>query len=400
MEIATGRGTCMNDQIFMPMHQGFTSAIVTSSAANQIMVADKPFTHTYRTYVKVREQGNLTLKFWHNNSIDSTWDQGQVTRASEAGGAWTIEACYVADGGVTPNGEVVQGSSVQVTFEGKTAKDVSAGEEFCSDEVSLHLPEHHYLAFTWTISVKSDGRVFPYNVEGMLVSGYDGAGNLAHEESSKGFTISENRLVFPSYLGYQKKVDKQVVFLGDSITQGVRTKQDGYEYWVARIAEAWGSRVGVWNIGSGWGRAYDAATNGSWLHKAKQAEELMICLGVNDIDIGQRSAVQVLKDLNSIVYEVKAHNPSTVIIMFTVPTFNFKEDRELVWRDVNEQIRSHAPVGVDYVFDIAKVLSQPAPHDNLLKLEYMSNEFDPHPNGVAGKDIADAFLKWYAENVK
>lgn len=381
------------------MHQGFTSAIVTSSAANQIMVSDQPFTHTYRTYVKPREYGNLKLKFWHNNSIDSTWDVGQVTRASEPGGEWTIESCYIADGGLQPDGTVVVGSSVPFTFNGETTKQVIAGEKFCSDEAIIQLPEDHYLAFTWTISTKNGGRAFSYNVEGMLVTGYDGAGHLASEESAVGFKISENMLVFPSFLGYEKEVDKQVVFLGDSITQGVRTKQDAYEYWAARIAEAWGSRIGVWNIGSGWGRAYDVATNGAWLDKAKQAEELIICLGVNDIDIGQRSAEQLLKDLTYIVSEVKAHNSDTNIIMFTVPTFNFREEREPVWREVNKQILQNPPVGVDYVFDIAKILSQPAPHDNLLKPEYMSNEFDPHPNGVAGKAIADAFLAWYGENL-
>jgi hypothetical protein len=49
------------------------------------------------------------------------------------------------------------------------------------------------------------------------------------------------------------------------------------------------------------------------------------------------------------------------------------------------------------VFDIANVLSQTAPHENLLKTDYMSSEFDPHPNGVAGIDVAEAFLKWYKE---
>jgi hypothetical protein len=28
----------------------------------------------------------------------------------------------------------------------------------------------------------------------------------------------------------------------------------------------------------------------------------------------------------------------------------------------------------------------------------MSDEFDPHPNGNAGKAVADAFLEWYGES--
>ena len=387
----------MSNQTFKPMQQGFTSVIVTSSAANQIMVAKTPFTHTYRTYVKPREQGTLKLKFWHNNSIDSTWDQGQVTRASELGGEWQIDSCYIADGGLYPDGTIVAGSSIPFTFNKQSSKQVLAGEQFSSDKVIIHVPQHHYLAFTWTISTKHAGSSFTYNVEGMLVTGYDGVGNLADIETAEGFASSENLLVFPSFLGYEKVVEKQVVFLGDSITQGVRTKKDHDEYWVAKIADAWGNRIGVWNIGSGWGRAYDVATNGPWLDKAKQAEELIICLGVNDIDIGQRSATQLLEDLAYIVSEAKAYNPAMRIIMFTVPTFNFRDEREAVWRNVNEQLRHCPPAGVDLVFDIANVLSQTAPHENLLKTEYMSSEFDPHPNGVAGTDVAEAFLKWYKE---
>lgn len=382
----------------MPMHHGFTSAIVTATTANQIMVCDEPFTHTYRTYVKLREEGNLKLKFWHSNAVDSTWDQGQVTRASDLGGEWTIISAYVADGGTEPNGAIVANSSVQLTFEGASSKDVSDGEHFCSDEALFHLPEEHYLAFTWTISTKKAGRSFTYNVEGMLVTGYDGTGDLSLVDAADGFTLSENKLVLPSFLGYEKNVDKQVVFLGDSITQGVRTERDQYEYWVARIAEAWGTEIGVWNLGSGWGRAYDVATNGAWLHKVKQGDELIICLGVNDIDIGQRSAEQLLTDLNYIVSEVKVHNPQIKIILFTVPTFNFAQEREGVWRLVNEKISKCPPTGVDEVFDIAQVLSQPAPQDHLQYPHFMSSVFDPHPNGIAGKVIADAFLQWYENN--
>lgn len=47
------------------------------------------------------------------------------------------------------------------------------------------------------------------------------------------------------------------------------------------------------------------------------------------------------------------------------------------------------------IFDIAEVLSQAAPRDNLIMPEYMSSEFDAHPNGRAGSAVASAFLAWY-----
>ena len=42
-------------------------------------------TRTYRTYIKPRESGQLELRFWHSNSVDSTWDVGSVAKGSMPG---------------------------------------------------------------------------------------------------------------------------------------------------------------------------------------------------------------------------------------------------------------------------------------------------------------------------
>ncbi|CAH1224310.1 hypothetical protein PAECIP111892_05470 [Paenibacillus auburnensis] len=377
---------------------GYSSATALSTAANYIMNAPEPFTHTYRTYVRLRENGSLTLKFWHSNSVDSTWDIGQEANGSEPGGEWSIEAAYIADGGLVPDGTVAPDSQVPVTFTGAYSKVVAPGECFWSDEASLDLPEGHYLAFTWTIRTAAPGKSFPFNVEGILVSAYDADGNLAGQSSADTFTESDKLLVMPSYIGYKKQVAKKLVFLGDSITQGVRTEKDAYSYWAARIAEGLGTDYGLWNIGSGWGRAYDVAADGAWLNKAKQGDEVLIVLGVNDLDIGKRSAEELLGDLTAIIGKIKEANNHADIILSTVPPFNFEEEREVSWRKVNETIRTNPPAGVNRVFDIAAVLSVPAPADHRIRPEYMSNEFDPHPNGHAGKAVAEAFLAWYGKN--
>ncbi|CAM4427494.1 SGNH/GDSL hydrolase family protein [Paenibacillus typhae] len=375
----------------------YSSATALSTAANFIMNAAEPFTHTYRTYVRLRENGGLTLKFWHSNHVDSTWDLGQEASGSEPGGEWVIEAAYIADGGLVPDGSVTPGTQIPVTFGGQGSRQVASGECFWSDEAELELPEGHYLAFTWTIRTLAAGKSFPYNVEGMLVSGFDAPGNLAGSETAEKFSESDKLLVAPSYIGYKKQAAKKLVFLGDSITQGVRTEKDAYSYWAARIAEGLGTEYGLWNIGSGWGRAYDVAGDGPWLNKAKQGDEILMVLGVNDLDIGKRTAEELLGDLAGIISKIKESNPAAKIILSTVPPFNFAEERETYWRTVNAAIRSNPPAGVDRVFDIAAVLSEPAPEEHRIRPEYMSNEFDPHPNGHAGKAVADAFLAWYRQ---
>ncbi|RCX20591.1 lysophospholipase L1-like esterase [Fontibacillus phaseoli] len=374
----------------------YATATVVSTAANFIMERDEAFTHTYRTYVRLREQGEIQLRFWFSNAVDSTWDKGAVARGGQFGGNWLIEAAFAADGGTGRDGGVPAQSQVPVTFGGSLTRLVRPGETFWSDPVEMDLPPNHDLAFTWTIASGS-GRSVPYNTEQMLVTAYDAQGKHADEVEGDSFVPSENLLVMPAWIGYKKQGTRRMVFFGDSITQGVRTAKDGYEYWVARIADGLGAGYDIWNIGSGWARAYDASGNGAWLNKAKQGDQILIALGVNDIDIGERSAEELLGDLSTIVSLLKENNSAVDIILFTVSPFNFTGEREHIWRRVNEALRTSPPAGVSRVFDIAAVLSQPAPEEHRLRPEYMSSEFDPHPNGLAGAAVSEAFLKWYME---
>ncbi|WP_178024005.1 GDSL-type esterase/lipase family protein [uncultured Paenibacillus sp.] len=385
------------------MMDQYASATVVSAACNYIMERPEKFTHTYRTYVKLREHGALDLRFWHSNAIDSTWDTGLVARGGALGGEWQVEAAYVAVGGAVPDGSVEPGSQVRVTFDGGSGtRRIVPGEKFWSDPVKIDLPEGHLLAFTWTISTDAGGKTVPYNTEQMLVTAYDAPGACAEAAGAEGFAPSENLLVLPALIASAKPVRQRLVFLGDSITQGVRTRRDGYEYWVARIADGLGSDYAVWNLGSGWARAYDAAADGAWLNKAKLGQvpgtgtQIVLALGVNDIDIGARTSEELLADLTTVISALRQNDPSAEIILFTVPPFNFSEEREQVWRRVNDHIRSASLPGVDRVFDMAALLSQPQPDEHRLRPEYMSPGDDPHPNGVAGKVIADAFLAWYS----
>lgn len=371
------------------------SANVLSTAKNYIMTSDSTFTHSYRTYIKPREYGKLKMKFWCSNNVDSTWADGSVSRANLQGGSWRIEEAYLADGGKLPDGSVVSGTQVPITYDSSFSKLVIPGEVFWSDAVTLAIPEEHYLAFTWTITSMAVGNSFPFNTEGLLVSAYDAPGHAAVQASSDLYHRSVNCLVLPDFIGYERASAKRIAFLGDSITQGVRTRLDAYEYWAARIAEGLANSTSVWNIGSGWARAYDAASDGAWLCKAKQSDEVVIALGVNDIGTAGRSAAQVLDDLQTIVTKLKQDDDAKTVILCTVPTFNFTDSQELAWRQVNDSIRQHAILGVDRVFDMAEVLSQAAPNDNLIKPTYMASSADPHPNGEAGLAIADAFLSWY-----
>lgn len=382
------------------MHTSYTSLTSLSSASNFMWRPEKATTLTFRTYIRPREYGGLSFKLWHSNTVDSTWADGSESKANDQGGQWRIESCFVADGGMQPDGSVAQGSERCVTFGGETSKNVEKGEQFWSDEVSVNIPEHHFLAFSWSITVDGFENGLPFNTETLLASAYEAEGDLAGQASENLFVPAGNRQVLPSLLAYEKAVSKQIVFLGDSITQGVRTEQDGYAFWAAKIAAGLGADIGVWNIGSGWARAYDLVNDSMWLSKAKQGDEVVICLGVNDIGTANRSAEQLIADLTAIIQQLLSNKPNLAIWLCTLPAFNFEGEHELVWRTVNDWIRGGSAVGAAGIFDIAKVLGQAAPNDQLLQSAYMSPHNDPHPNGLAGTAVAEAFLAWYLKHTK
>ncbi|MCL6457724.1 MAG: SGNH/GDSL hydrolase family protein [Gorillibacterium sp.] len=377
--------------------KAYAPLTVLSTASNHLLKLEEPI-RTFRTYFKPREYGELLVKFWHSNAADSTWSLGVETGAGDFGGNWRIEAANLADGGEKPSGEVDPLSVIQLTFDGKTERNVRPGERFWSDEAAFVIPNNHYIAFTWAICVNTPEEQLAYNAETLLASAYEASGNRVDQSSADGYTLQENQMVLPALIAYEKKVAKQIAFLGDSVTQGVKTAMDKYENWVARVAEGLGTDVGVWNLGSGWARSSDLtiAQESAWMHKAIQCDELVLCLGVNDLGTLNRTGPDIIADLAAIVATFKSYKPNGSVILLTLPPFQFMEEQEIAWRHVNQIIREQSLQGVDRVFDIAQVLSRPEPEDNLIKQAYMSGAGDDaHPNGLAGEAIAEAFLKWY-----
>jgi len=346
-------------------------------------------TNTYRTYVRPLASGKHTWAFWISNGTDTTFGASGAA-PNKPGGTWRIEAAYVADAGTTTHaGGVVAGTQKPVSFGGSASRNVLPGERFWSDPVSLDIPVDHDLAFTWSVS----GGPYPYASVAFLTT-YRAPGlSVADREAATGFAPMNDPVVAPQLFAYDQPVSNRLCFLGDSITQGVGSARNTYGYWVAKIATGLGPDVSVWNLGSGWARAADAASDGNWLYKAKQCAEVAVILGVNDFGSSARTSAQVLADLTTIVSKLKQNNALAKVILFTVPTFNFAGTNYDKWKQTNAALLATPPKGTDRVFDIAAVLSQPAPNDGLLKTEYRST--DAHPNDVAGTDIAKAFLTWY-----
>jgi lysophospholipase L1-like esterase len=376
-----------------PTFATFFSGTALAVPAQQVIAGMGPYVNTYRTYAKPRVAGAANWRFWVSNTTDSTYGSGPPM-PNVPGGVWRIEAASVGDGGTGPVGSVVAGTSVPVTFGGAASKDVAPGERFWSDPVALDVPDGHLLAFTWALSGAAAGPGPTYTHQSITTSYYNGSMNVAAEEAATDFFASTDVEVAPHMFATDRPVTTRLCFLGDSITQGVGSSRNAYSFWVAKIADGLDPSIGVWNLGSGWARAADAASDGAWLWQAKQCTEVAVILGVNDIASDHVGATQLLGYLTTIVTLLKQHDPITKVILFTVPTFNFTGDAYTAWKTVNDTIRASPPAGVDRVFDVAAVLSQPAPNDGLVQVG-LSGGADAHPNDAGSAAIASAFLAWY-----
>jgi lysophospholipase L1-like esterase len=376
-----------------PVFGSFWSGTALAVPSNQLVTTAAPFMNTYRTYVKPRAGGSYNWRFWMSNTTDSTYGAGPLD-PNQPGGTWRIAAATLADGGTTPDGSVVAGTVVPMTFGGAPSRDVGPDEKFWSDPAAIDLPDGHLLAFTWAVSAAAAGPVLTCASSSILSSWIAYAGDATAQEAATGFSTTNDRLVAPALFANDRPVTNRLCFLGDSITQGIGSTRNAYSFWVAKIADGLPPEVGIWNLGSGYARAGDAASDGAWLAKAKQCGEVAIALGVNDIANEMPTPDVLLGYLTTIIGKLRAHNPAVKIILFTVPTFNFTGAAYTTWKQVNDTILSAPPAGVDRVFDVAAVLSQPAPNDGLVKPEYNTGS-DAHPNDAGSAAIAAAFLAWY-----
>ena len=122
---------------------------------------------------------------------------------------------------------------------------------------------------------------------------------------------SESKYIpLANMVGIKRAVKATVAYLGDSITQGIGVDENDYSFWSAVTSQKLGNDFAYWNLGIGYARCSDAATDGSWLFKAKQAEYVIVCLGTNDIASDYADGPTLCADLEKVVDALNAeHKP-------------------------------------------------------------------------------------------
>ncbi len=322
---------------------------------------------------KVTNDGEYPYSFLLSNTIDSTFSDGAISQKNLVIDTWTIEemragVCSQCD---EKTFEYPQNMK-QVLFCGETKKVVNPAELFCTDPVTLNAKSGEYIC----IEIVFSGDMIPYHEESLVPSFI----------FNNGEWIISKMHPFVSMVGIQRPAKKRIAFFGDSITQGVGTPINSYQHWNAVFANLLGNEYAYWNLGLGYGRADDAASNGMWLYKAKQNDIVFVCFGVNDIHHGY-SADAIKKNLQITVD--KLHNSGARVIVQTVPPYDYSESNRITWEKVNDFIK-HELKNAEFVFDCVKYLGKSDSEPHMAK-------YGGHPDSNGCKIWGEALFEAVAK---
>ena len=312
-----------------------------------------------RVFYRVFAGGEYRYSLLFSDAMDSTFSDGQHSHVNQVLGDWEIVSARV---GIVARADMEGFDEPSewktLTFDGAPSKAVAPGECFAADPVVLRAEKDAYLCLETTVR----GARIPCHPETLLPS---------FVRTENGWTRSVNTL-FAGMVGCDRPVKLRVAYLGDSITQGCGTRYNAYEHWNAVLSEALGTDCAFWNLGLGYARARDAATDGGWLYKAKQNDLVVVCMGVNDMP-REASAEAIMQSLQAIVRKLR--EAGARVLLQTIPPFNYPEGLRERWLTVNDWIRSTLAGEADALFDVVPVLSESP------ERPYMAR-YGGHPDGT------------------
>lgn len=333
-----------------------------------------------RVFYKIAVPGEYRYSLLFSDTIDSTYADGSISCRNMTCGGWRIHGARVwrlpADSMPQDftNPAQVQGLHAAVTapvtlhFEGETSKNVERGALFACDPFVYTFEKGDYLC----LEISFSGVCIPYHEESLLP---------CYVRSGEEWVPSK-RLPFPSMIGCDRQVTTRIAYLGDSITQGIGATPNSYRHWTALLSERLGyAGRAFWNLGIGYARANDAATDGAWLYKVKQNDIVFVCLGVNDMR--RFSEQQIKSALCTVVDTLRAAHKR--IILQTIPPFDYDTETVVKWKAVNTYIRDTLSQKADMLFDNV-------PYLGVSSAAHMA-KYGGHPNDEGSAIWAEALYR-------
>lgn len=313
--------------------------------------------------------GRYQYSLLFTNIIDSTYGDGDSSVCNMICQEWrllsvSVGVCRTCSPDKAPDPIKVK----ELTFQGRKSKTVMPGEFFVSDAVEIEARKGEYLC----VEITFTGSMIPNHEQSILPA----------FTMENGRWIPSRNLPFPGMIGCNRNVIAKIGFFGDSITQGIGTQNNAYTHWCALAAEDLGDTYSYWNLGLGFGRAQDAASDGAWLFKAKQMDYVVLCFGTNDIG-KQRDEETIKKDLLSTVLKLKKAGVS--VLLQTLPPFDWQGENLKKWIHINQYIKDVLAQHVDRVFDVAPLLTDGSEWDGKAK-------YGGHPNEEGCRVWADVLI--------
>lgn len=343
------------------------------AGGNQLTFSTEGEEWTGRIYYKIFAGGAYRYSLLFSNIMDSTYKLGEESHCNMICHSWELleaRAGICKETSAEAAGHVEQ--FVPLTFGGQTSKQVMPAEFFTSDPVMLQAQKGDYLCF----EVRYKGREIPCHWESILPV----------FTSQGGEFVPDKRVPFPGMVGCDRKVTKRIGYLGDSITQGVGTPPNAYTHWSALLSEAVGEAYSYWNLGLGYGKGQDAASDGAWLYKAKQTDGVVVAYGSNDVGRG-RSAEEIKKDLTTIVRTLQ--KAGVKVFLVSVPPFNWTKEHLERWKTVNEYLVTELSKEADAFFHVQPLLTD--------SVQEGKCKYGAHPNEEGCRVWAEAMLPAFRE---
>lgn len=291
-------------------------------------------------FIKVFKGGKFPYVFAFSGVLDSTFGDGSKSVRNYVCPPWKIHSIgYTVTDNAEPN-EAEKNDFMPLTFDGSISKHINGERLVFTDPTEISVEKNQFICLKITFS----GERIPCHEESIIA---------LYRKFSDGWKLSP-RVPVPVFTGVERVAKKRIAFIGDSITQGIGTQFNSYMHYAARIAEAIGDEYAFWDLGIGYARGADAATDDMWLEKAKQNDIISVCFGVNDMFQG-RTVEQIIKDLTTLVETLK--KAGLKVIIQTVPPFDYNEPHTSMWCAMNEYITSELAEKADGYLDTVEFLS-------------------------------------------
>lgn len=355
----------------MDIFKTFTSN-TTAGSANQSFFASDGAAHTARVYYKLYRGGEYRYSLLFSNTTDSTYADGRDSRCNMTAPPWELLGVRV---GVVSDVSMERASEprawITLSFDGEPSRTVADDALFSSDPVTLCAAAGEFLC----VELSYRGERIPNHKELQIAAFLQKDGEW----------VPSVDLPLPMRVGCDRSVSLRIGYLGDSITQGIGATKNSYRHYVAVTSDLLGDAYAHWDLGIGYARAADAASDGAWLYKVRQNDLVTVCLGVNDILQG-KTAEQIKDALTVILMRLK--DAGVRVVLQSVPPFDYSPERTEIWQSVNDYIEQVLAPQADGYFDNRRLLSDPQIPQRAI--------FGGHPNDegcrVWGEGLA-AYLK-------